>query len=412
MKRDIDRLMTERNLDAIVVLGPDGLTSANAPWNYLVQGEHLTGTIVQKRGAQPQLIFGSMERQQAERTGLELVPDDRWDMRAIIRQFPERLDAAVEWYRQVFADLGVQGRVAFYGTVHANQMLALREAFARTLPHVELVGEFANDVINEARKTKDAAEIERMADVGRRTCAVVQGVVDFIRSQRAVDDGVVDEQGRPVTIGAIHALIRQLLDQHDLEAPDGTIFAQGRDAGIPHATGELAAPLQLGQAIVFDIFPRDRKTGYFHDMTRTFAIGYASPELQRVYDDVSATFDAVVDTLAVGDKTYDAQRRACHILRERGHKTPEDEWPLEEGYVHSLGHGLGLEVHEPLAMSSFVDRGDVFEPGAVFTIEPGLYYPTREIGVRIEDTMYCDEDGRFRSLTPFPYDLVIPLGRT
>lgn len=409
MKHEIDRLMAERGLDAIVVEGPDGLASANAAWNYLTKGANMTGTIVQRRGARPQLIFGTMERQQAEQTGLDLVPRERWDIRAIRQQFPQPLAADAEWYRQVFADLEVRGRVGFYGTVHANRLLALVAALARVAPEVEIVGEYDPDLISVARETKDADELALMADVGRRTCAVVQEVVDFIRAQRAEDGLVIAADGQPVTIGTIHALIRQSLDRHGLEAPDGTIFAQGRDAGIPHATGELDAPLRLGAALVFDIFPRDRATGYFHDMTRTFAIGYAAPELQRIYDDVRATFDEIVASLSVGTPTHDLQKLACRLLSERDHETPEDTWPLEEGYVHGLGHGIGLDVHEPLAMSTFLDRGDVLKPGTVFTIEPGLYYPSRDLGVRIEDTICCDADGTFRSLTPFPYDLVIPM---
>lgn len=408
MKQEIERLMAERDLDAIVIEGPDGLGSANAAWRYSINGARLAGTIVQRRGAKPQLIFGSMERQQAEQSGLELVPRERWDIRAIRQRFPKPLDADAEWYRQVFADLGVRGRVAFYGTVHANRLLALVAALNEVAPEVQIVGEYDPDIISVARETKDADELARMAEVGRRTCAVVGEVVEFIKQQRSADDVVVDAAGQPVTIGAIHTFIRQSLDRYGLTA-GGTIFAQRRDAGIPHATGQLDAPLRLGQAIVFDIFPRDLETGYFHDMTRTFAIGYAPPELQQVYDDVKATFDEVIAALAVGTPTHDLQKLACRLLRERGHQTPEDAWPIEEGYVHGLGHGIGLDVHEPLAMSTFLDRGDELKPGVVFTIEPGLYYPSRGLGVRIEDTVCCDVDGTFRSLTPFPHDLVIPL---
>ncbi len=411
MKRDIDQLMAERQLDAIVIEGPDGLTSANAAWRYMVNGAELTGLVIKRRNSPEQLIYHAMERLQAEETGLELVPFSRWDYPAIVKRFPDRLDATVELRRQMFNDLGVHGRVGVYGTMQANELLALAGALQQALPEVQLVGEFDRDVINEARKTKDEAELERMADVGRRTCAVVQTVVDFIRAQRAANGQVVDAQGKPVTIGMIHALIRQALDRENLEAPMGTIFAQGRDAGIPHATGELDAPLLLGEAIVFDIYPRDRASGYYHDMTRTFAIGYAAPGLQELYDDVKESFDQVVAALKPGVSTHGLQQRACQVLRERDHQTPEDTWPLEEGYIHSLGHGIGLDVHEPLAMSTFVDQGDTVEPGTVFTIEPGLYYPSRNMGVRIEDTICCAPDGTIRSLTPFPYDLVIPIGQ-
>ncbi|HEY3230387.1 MAG TPA: M24 family metallopeptidase, partial [Roseiflexaceae bacterium] len=73
------------------------------------------------------------------------------------------------------------------------------------------------------------------------------------------------------------------------------------------------------------------------------------------------------------------------------------------------GHGIGLEVHEDFGFPALQDRGELLRPGAVFTIEPGLYYPNKGIGVRIEDTYYCTPDGSFESLTPFPKDLVIPL---
>jgi Xaa-Pro aminopeptidase len=75
--------------------------------------------------------------------------------------------------------------------------------------------------------------------------------------------------------------------------------------------------------------------------------------------------------------------------------------------VHSLGHGLGLNVHEAPRLSD--KSSDTLAPGNVFTIEPGLYYPERGLGVRIEDTVYFDETGTLHTLTNFPYDLVLPL---
>ena len=408
MKSDLDRLMEERSLDAIVIQGPDGLSSANAPWAYIVNGQHLTGMVIKRRGETPKLLFSPMERQQAEAAGLELVPTGRWNMREIARRFPGRQASSTEFHRQVFTDLGVRGRVGFYGTVESSTFLALAAGLRESLPELEMVGDGDDNLVDKARLTKDEDEIRRMENVGRRTCSVIQCVVDFIGRQRASGDALVDEQGEPVTIGHVKALIRRELDAHGLEAPDEPIFAQGRDAGIPHARGDVHAQLMLGQSIVFDIFPREAGGGYYHDVTRTFAIGYAPPELQRVYDDVRAAFDEVVGALKVGERTKLYQDLTCDILRGRGHKTIADEYPIEEGYVHSLGHGIGLEVHEDLGFPSFADRGDTLVPGAVFTIEPGLYYPSRGIGVRLEDTYVCDHDGTFRSLTPFPLDLVIP----
>ena len=409
MKSDIDRLMMARGLDAIVVQGPDGLGAVNAPFNYLVKGQHLTGNVIKLRGRPPQLLFGSMERLQAEASGLDLVPMSKWNVPQIMKQHPERLGASVELWRQIFASLGVRGRVGWYGVGESGAFLALVERLKGVAPDVTIVGEYEKSVIDEARRTKDAEEIEMLADVGRRAAEIVRNVIAFIGAHRASDDVVVDADKRPVKIGDVKALIRRELDRLALDHPEPVIFAQGRDAGIPHANGDDAAPLRTGETIVFDFFPKDRRTGYYHDMTRTFCIGQATPDAQRVYDDVRAVFDLIMSSLTVGQRSRHYQDVTCEEFTRRGHKTPDKHWPLEEGYCHSLGHGLGLEVHEPLAFSSFVDRGDVLEPGSVFTIEPGLYYPDRRIGVRIEDTVAVMPDGTIRSLTPAPYDLIIPL---
>ena len=410
MKADIDRLMADRNLDALVIQGPDGLGAVNAPFNYFVKGEHLTGHVIQVRGRPARLLFGSMERQQAEATGLELLPMSTWDVPAIYKQFPgDRLAAAAELWRQIFGELGVTGRVGWYGVGEAGPFLALVEKLKSVVPGVQVVGEYERGVIDEARRTKDAEELAILADVGRRAAAVVGEVVGFLKRGRGVDNVLVGADGRPVTIGAVKQFLMRETERRGLEHPDRVIFAQGRDAGIPHSGGDDAAALKLGQTIVFDYFPRDRKTGYYHDMTRTFALGHADPAAQQTYDHVRAVFDQVMASLKVGERSRRYQDMTCELFAAQGHKTPDKHWPLEEGYCHSLGHGLGLQVHEPLAFSSFVDRGDVLEPGSVFTIEPGLYYPERGVGVRIEDTVAVMTDGTVKSLTPAPYDLVIPL---
>jgi Xaa-Pro aminopeptidase len=409
MRSDIDRLMEQQNLDAIVVQGPDGLAAVNAAWNYLVRGQHLSGNIVKLRGRAPQLIYTAMERLQAEATGLDLVPLSRWNVPALMKRFPDRLTVAAELWKSIFQDLDVHGRVGWYGVAESGVFLALVDRLRHSLPDVQIVGEFEKSVIEQARRTKDADEIAMLASVGERSAEVVRAVIGFIGRQRGVDQLLVDAAGRPVTIGDIKALIRREMDARGLEHPGPVIFAQGRDAGIPHASGDESAPLRLAESIVFDFFPRDRESGYFHDMTRTLAIGSAGPELQKVYDDVRAVFEQIMSSLKVGERSRHYQDLACQALAARGHKTIDRHFPLEEGYCHSLGHGLGLEVHEPLMFSSFVDRGDTLEPGSVFTIEPGLYYPERKIGVRIEDTVAVMPDGTVRSLTPLGYDLVVPV---
>lgn len=410
MKRDLDRLMAERNLDAIVVEGPDGLESANPDYNYFVGGRHIPGLIIKKRGEPAMLLHGPWEQNEAEQTGLTLVSLNRWNLREILQEFPDdRLAARAEHRRRIFIDLDVRGRVGIYGTVKAGPFFALMTRLAQQIDGLEIVAELDRDVISMARLTKDADEIERMRAVGRKTCAVVQAAVDFIRAGRIDGDRVRSADGALLTIGDVRQVMLREIAAQGLEAPAGMIVAQGRDAGLPHARGDDDMPLCPGQAIVIDIFPREAGGGYYHDMTRTFAIGYVPPELQQAYDDVLGAFRMVTAAFEMGAPTRKYQDMVCDYFEARGHDTVRRTYPIEEGYIHSLGHGLGLEVHEDLSFSSLVDRGDAIEPGAVFTVEPGLYYPRRGFGVRIEDTYYCAPDGRFESLTPFPKDLVIPV---
>jgi len=408
MQHDLDRLMSDRHLDAIIVEGPDGLGSANPAFNYFVRGAHLTGLVIKKLHEPAMLIHSDWELLQAEATGLVCVSSSRWNIREISRQFPERLAARVELRRQMLTDLGVTGRVGLYGTVQIGPFLALLRGLEAAMPELTFVAEFDKDLISAARLTKDAAEVDVMRAVGRKTCEVVQAAVDFIAAGVANGDDVCDAvTGTPLTIGDVRRVIDRELAARGLVG-EGTIFAQGRDAGLPHARGEDSMLLQRGQAIVFDIFPKDA-SGYYHDMTRTFAIDYASPELQQVYADVLGSFNTVIAEFEAGAPTKPYQTMVCDYFAARGHDTIATKYPIEEGFIHSLGHGLGLEVHEDFGFPSLADRGDVLVPGAVFTVEPGLYYPSKGYGVRIEDTYWCRPDGQFESLTDFSKELVIPL---
>ena len=145
-------------------------------------------------------------------------------------------------------------------------------------------------------------------------------------------------------------------------------------------------------------------------MTRTFCLGYAPPQVQRAYRDVLECFERVVATLQLGQPTQRYQLQACDFFEVRGHQTLRSNPKAQSGYIHGLGHGLGLELHEQPSFPTFGEHPELtLRPGMVFTIEPGLYYPEQGFGIRIEDTYYCDGSGEFISLTPYPKELVIPL---
>jgi Xaa-Pro aminopeptidase len=410
MKSDLQGLLKERNLDLAIVLGEDGTLSANPTFTYLTgTADHLTGVVIVRSKGKMQLIHGTMERDTAEKTGLELINRNRWSMRDILEKYPDLLDANVELYRQIFSDLGIQGRVAFYGTGAIGTNYRLLQRLAGELSGVAIVGEFERDIFQVARETKDKKEIERMSRVGRLTCEIVEATVKFLQSHKVKSEKLVRDDGNPLTIADVKSFVRLETLKRGLEEPGGHIFAIGRDAGVPHNVGNPDSAIELGKTIIFDIFPRE-PAGYYHDMTRTFCLGYASPEVEQAYREVLECFERAVSSFRAGQPTQRYQLETCDIFEARGHETIRKNPQAQSGYIHSLGHGLGLDVHEQPLFATFGNFEKItLQPGMVFTVEPGLYYPEKGFGIRIEDTYYCDNSGKFHSLTPYPKDLVVPM---
>jgi Xaa-Pro aminopeptidase len=110
-----------------------------------------------------------------------------------------------------------------------------------------------------------------------------------------------------------------------------------------------------------------------------------------------------------GVRFYEYQKLTCEMFEEMGHPTVLNQPETEKGYVHSLGHGLGLRVHERPFSGSTALQEDILAPGSIVTVEPGLYYPERSLGVRIEDTVCVHPDGKIEILAEYPKDLVLKM---
>jgi len=407
MKRDLDHLMEERGLDAALIAGT---VHGNPAMYYMTNGAGLTsGYVVKKRGQEPLLLCWPMEREEAAASGLDTVNLGQYDFMALLRELGDRLAATVEWYRRVFADLGVSGRVGFYGLEDRGRAWVLLNALDEQLDDIEVCGEFETTLIDAARATKDAVEADRVREVGRRTCTVVAETIEFLRSHRVKDDILVQADGTPLTIGHVHEKINRLIAGQRLEDPEGFIFSIGRDAGIPHSKGTPDDLLALGKTIVFDIFPCEAGSGYFFDLTRTFCLGYAPPEVEKAYRDVYECQERLLDAYRGGVETRRYQQMTCEFFESRGHPTIAQDSKIEAGYVHSIGHGLGLAIHEEPMFADVPTNTDVLQPGHIFTCEPGLYYPDQGMGIRIEDVVWIDESGVAHNLTDFPKDLVIEI---
>jgi Xaa-Pro aminopeptidase len=400
MRSDLDALMKSAGLDAIVVLGN---AEHNPPMYYFTGGGHVSNAaLFKKPGQEPVLYCNAMERAEAAKSGLKVIP---------LRT--GAVDVLAKQPRDLFAEQGItSGRVGLYGTLDVGELVAMTGAIRSALPEIELVGEPKEDsIFLRAMETKDKAEVERIRRMGKVTTEVVGMVAKYLMDREVRDDEILlKEDGTPLTIADVKNRISLWLAERGAADVEGCIFAIGKDAGIPHSVGTPDDPLRLGRTIVFDIFPAEAGGGYFYDFTRTWSLGYATPEAQKLYDEVQGVYQEVVDNLDLNAAFKDYQKLACDEFNRNGHKTPmHTEGVLENGYVHSLGHGLGLNVHERPWSRHNVSDDNILKPGVVVTIEPGLYYPEKGMGARIEDSYWVRPDGKMELLADYPYDFVLPM---
>jgi Xaa-Pro aminopeptidase len=280
------------------------------------------------------------------------------------------------------------------------------------MPDLELVGENGmNSIFSRAMETKDERDVERIRKMGRITTEVVRRTAEYLTSRDVrADEVLLKEDGSPLTVGDVQAQIRLWVAELGAELPEGFIFAIGHDAGVPHSTGNPEDLMRLGQTIVYDIYPAERGGGYFYDFTRTWSLGYTTPEAEELYGQVQEIFNRLLENFDLNAPFKDYQRMTCEYFESKGHKSQlNTKGSLLDGYVHSLGHGVGLNIHERPFSGTDADETHRLAPGVVITSEPGLYYPDKGMGFRIEDTLWVRPDGKIEILADYPYDFVLPM---
>jgi Xaa-Pro aminopeptidase len=407
MKKDLAPLMEAEGLDAVLILGS---SRHNPDMYYFTGGVHITsGALVLKRGSPGVLFCHSMERDEAAQTGLRVEIFEPFTQLLELTG-GDRKQAQSLRMRRVLERAGVvAGRVAVGGRADLGTVVEVFPDLQRHLPDLVISGLKTDSVIRQAMATKDKDEIERIRRMGRVTVEVVGRIADFLTSHRAKDGVLVKGDGEPLTIREVKRRINLELAERGAENTHGTIFAAGRDGAVPHSAGTDDSPVPLGKAIVFDLFPCEEGGGYYYDFTRTWCLGHAPDGVQDLYQDVLEVYGQVVDQLEPGGLCSSYQDLTCDLFEAREHVTVRVDPETEDGYTHAIGHGLGLNVHELPNFGEMATERDVLSPGVVFTIEPGLYYPDLQTGIRLEDTYYVGKDGRIEKLADYPLDLVLPV---
>ena len=268
--------------------------------------------------------------------------------------------------------------------------------FANEIKRKGIALETSNGLFWPAREKKTAEEIRLLERALRITETGMKRGMEILKASKPGAGKKLKWSGKTLT----SEILRAEIDSAILRAggvPTNTIAAGGDQACDPHERG--FGPLQANSLIILDIFPRDAKTGYWGDMTRTVVRGRASEEQRKLWETVKAGQTLALKRIKAGVNGMSVHQAITELFERRGFPT-EVRNGRRVGFFHGTGHGLGLEIHEYPRLQRVV-----LKAGQCLTVEPGLYYPGIG-GARIEDVVIVEKDG-CRILSKFPKQLEI-----
>lgn len=383
---DITPSLADNNCDAFLMIG----NSNNADIyysTYFLAGDPFS--YIQTKQGQEILIVSTMELNRAR---MESRVADVHTMQeyGYLEKLKERKDGELA-YSDCLAAMLQQKGVRHIMVPHDFPLFT-----AQTLKELGFSVIPAKSPFKEMRKRKASEEIEKIK-ASQQACEKAMETAIGLIADASVKNGVLYSGEEALTSEAIRVAIEHTLLDHGCEA-ESTIVACGLKSSNPHWEGE--GEINANQPIVIDIFPRSKRSRYFADMTRTVLKGEASKELMDMYEAVHAAQEAAFGVLKPGALYSAVHNAVCDEFEKRGYDTIRKN--SEVGFIHSTGHGVGLDIHEQPSVA--MQDGEV-EVGHVVTIEPGLYYPELG-GIRLEDMVVITEDG-FENLTKMEKEFVV-----
>lgn len=243
----------------------------------------------------------------------------------------------------------------------------------------------AESAVSAERAVKARSEAAKLRSAQRAAVCAMRAAVAMIKKSDIHAAGYLVWKGSPLTAEILRAAIRNVLMEHNCVGLR-TIVACGTQACMPHNEG--AGLLRANSAIVLDIFPRHIGHGYWGDLTRTVVRGRAGAKLKKMYLAVKAAQRAAIAAIRPGVSAKSVHQTVCALFQKRGFPTGLLNGKAQ-GFIHSTGHGIGLDVHEAPSLGNRPGR---LRAGHVVTVEPGLYYFDTG-GVRIEDVVVVTRRG-------------------
>lgn len=378
----LDAKMDESGLDAYIQYDS---SERNANLYYLTKFLAGDPFLFVRSAAESTLVVSGMERQRAARSSSVDRVHTREDYLGDTST-PKKEDAATDLIAAVLHANNAKRA----GVDHSFPVV-----FADTLRNKGYELRPLSGAVESLRSVKSARELGNIEAVQRACEGALRGALSILRHSTIAGDELHFE-GTVLTSERLKGSLGCSLIQNGCSASD-VILSSGADSALPHLTG--SGPIKSDAPIVFDISPQSVESRYNADMSRTVVRGEPSQELVDMYEAVLGAQQAAFNMVKPGVTGAEVHARVVDFFGERGFKTD-----LEKGYgfIHSTGHGVGLEVHE---LPYIGKTGGALQPGNVITIEPGLYYPDIG-GVRLEDVAVITDRG-YTNLTHFEKKLVI-----
>ena len=246
------------------------------------------------------------------------------------------------------------------------------------------------NVVEKARETKDTNEIDEIKAIQAIAEEVTAEAIELIANADVGANGKLILEKRPLTVGKVKSFFGHKFLNHGCIMEEDIIVACGPKGSDPHYFGDPQDELKANQPIILDIVPRSVQKRYWTDMTRTIVKGKASDKVKKMFNAVLEAKNASIDAIqsgALGSDVYDV---CCDVLEKTGYETIRGGKQITRGLTHSLGHGVGLDLHEGPSMNELYKFP--LKEYNIVTVEPGLYDPDVG-GLRIEDIVEITKAG-------------------
>jgi Xaa-Pro aminopeptidase len=261
-----------------------------------------------------------------------------------------------------------------------------------------------DNAVELRRRAKTGAELEGIRAASEAAQSAFAAAAELLGRASVTGDGRLAIDGELLLAEQVRETLQTACLEHGAWCPPDAIVASVWN-GVGHERGD--GPLPAGLPIQIDLWPRHEESACWSDMTRTFLVGTPTPEHGSLIDEqrrlVAAALDDARAAIRPGVSGREIYERTCDLFESAGYKTQRtsDRDGEVEGFQFALGHGVGLEVHEPPVLG--LGGHELLAAGDVLAVEPGLW-DARIGGVRYEDLLLVTEDG-CETLTHFSYSL-------